>query len=113
MPRLTRKLMPWSGWPFEKPSVHERTVMKKTCKSKCFLGPGKSFPICKKNTCEISDKGLYAAYVRARQWGSTKPTSFKGRSKPRFSRRVYTRVANKAKRMLKHRGYKYVNRFYY
>jgi hypothetical protein len=103
MPRLTRKLMPWSGWPSEKPTTHQRTDMKRKCKSKCFLGPKKSFPICRKNTCKVSNKGLYAAYVRARQWGSTKSTSSK---RPRFSRRVYTRIANKAKRMLKRRGFK-------
>jgi len=102
MSSSTRKSIPWSGWSREKPNTRQRTVMKRTCKSKCFLGPKKSFPICKKNTCKISEKGLYAAYVRARQWGTTK----RSRYSPRFSRRVYTRIANKAKRMLKRRGYK-------
>jgi hypothetical protein len=42
--------------------------MLKKCGKKCFLGPKKSFPICKKNTCKVSKKGVYAAYVRARQY---------------------------------------------
>lgn len=65
---VQRKSVPWKGWSLEKPSRHERTVMRKKCGSKCFLGPGTSFPICKKNTCNVSKKGIAAAYVRARQW---------------------------------------------
>ena len=57
-----------SSWSSTKPSYHERTVMKQKCGSKCFLGPNKSFPICKRNTCTISPKGVEAAYKRARQW---------------------------------------------
>jgi hypothetical protein len=78
----TRKNVPWRGWKNEKPGFHQKTMMRKNCGSKCFLGKGTSFPICKKNTCKVSRKGVYAAYVRARQ-------------------RKYTRVAQKAKRMLK------------
>ena len=66
MPK-TRKL-PWKGWSKEKPSTHEKTVMYKKCSKKCFLGENKTFPICKKNTCKISRKGVYAAYVRANQY---------------------------------------------
>jgi len=46
--------------------------MQKKCGKKCFLGKNNSFPICKKNTCNISRKGLYAAYVRARQYKTYK-----------------------------------------
>jgi hypothetical protein len=56
------------GWKKEKPSYHERTIMLQKCGKKCFLGPNKSFPICKKNTCKISSKGVYSAYIRARQY---------------------------------------------
>jgi hypothetical protein len=42
--------------------------MLKNCGKKCFLGPNKSFPICKKNTCKKSKKGIYAAFVRAQQY---------------------------------------------
>ena len=64
----TRKNIPWRGWKSEKPGFHEKTVMLKKCGKKCFLGTKKSFPICKKNTCTISTKGVYAAYVRAKQY---------------------------------------------
>ena len=54
------------GWKNQKPSYRQRTVMLK----KCFLGTKKSFPICKKNTCKVSVKGVYSAYIRARQYSS-------------------------------------------
>ena len=69
MPK-THKNLPWNGWKSSKPSFHQRTIMMKKCGKKCFLGPNKSFPICKKNTCKISRKGLYAAYIRARQYSN-------------------------------------------
>ena len=78
----TKKNVPWKGWKKEKPGYHQRTVMMKKCGKKCFLGPNKSFPICKKNTCKKSRKGIYAAYVRARQY-------------------KYKKIATRAKRMLK------------
>ncbi len=56
------------NWSTIKPSRHERTVMKAKCGSTCFLGPNQSFPICKRNTCTISPKGVEAAYKRAREW---------------------------------------------
>jgi len=74
------------GWKKEKPGYHQKTVMRQKCGKKCFLGPGTSFPICKKNTCKISSKGLYSAYIRARQYSS------KGRK--------YRTISNKANRML-------------
>jgi hypothetical protein len=64
----TRKNTPWAGWKKEKPGYHQKTVMMKKCGKKCFLSSGKRFPICKKNTCKVSRKGVYAAYVRARQY---------------------------------------------
>ncbi len=56
------------GWKNEKPNYHQRTIMLKKCGDKCFLGTNKRFPICKKNTCKISRKGLHSAYSRARQY---------------------------------------------
>ena len=56
------------GWKLQKPGYHQRTNMLKHCGKKCFLGPRKSFPICKKNTCKISSQGVYSAYIRARQY---------------------------------------------
>jgi len=66
--RKHHKREPWSGWKNQKPGYHQRTVMLKRCGKKCFLGTKKSFPICKKNTCKISSAGVYAAYVRAKQY---------------------------------------------
>jgi hypothetical protein len=59
---------PWSGWKRDAPTRKERTIMYKKCGKKCFLGSKKSFPICSKNTCKINKKGVYAAYVRAREY---------------------------------------------
>jgi len=78
----TRKNVPWKGWKNMSPNTHQRTVMLKKCGKKCFLGPNKSFPICIKNTCKRSKKGIYAAYVRAREW-------------------KHKKIASRAKRLLK------------
>ncbi len=56
------------GWKKQKPGYHQRTVMLKNCGRKCFLGPGKSYPICSKNTCKVNPKGVYSAYIRSRQY---------------------------------------------
>ena len=81
MSRTTRKHSPWTGWKREKPGYHQKTIMLKKCGKKCFLGKNKKFPICKKNTCKISRKGVYAAYVRARQY-------------------KYNKISKKAKKLL-------------
>lgn len=86
--RKTRKQVPWKGWSKQQPSTHQRTIMMKRCGKKCFLGPNKSFPICKKNTCRISKKGVYAAYVRSREY-----STIKGSKK-------YKNISKKAYRML-------------
>lgn len=97
--------IPWAGWAKLAPKGKQRKTMKKKCGKKCFLGPEESFPICKKNTCKIIDQGLWAAYIRAKEWGKPK-SSYKGKAKPRHSRSVYTRAARNAKKMLEKRGYK-------
>jgi len=56
------------GWKKEQPNTHQRTLMIKRCGKKCFLGTKKRYPICKKNTCKVSSKGVYSAYIRARQY---------------------------------------------
>ena len=56
------------GWKREKPGYHQKTVMLRKCGKKCFLGPDKKYPICKKNTCKVSSKGVYSAYIRSRQY---------------------------------------------
>jgi hypothetical protein len=92
MPRKTRKNVPWRGWSSEKPGYHEKTIMYKKCGKKCFLGPNKSFPICKKNTCKVSKKGVYAAYVRAQEY------------KTRRGNAKYSIISSRAKKMLSKRA---------
>jgi hypothetical protein len=96
----TRKAVPWAGWGKLAPQGKERTRMLRDCGKKCFLGPKRSFPICAKGTCKVSKKGVAAAYVRARQWGK-KASSYKGKARPTHRRSVYTRVAKKARKMMK------------
>lgn len=84
----TRKNVPWSGWSKLKPTTHQRTLMLQKCGQKCFLGPNKSFPICVKNTCKKSRKGVYAAYIRAREMTTRKGT------------KKYKKIANKAYKMI-------------
>jgi hypothetical protein len=105
MANKTRKRVTWAGWGKIKPQGHAKTVMKRKCGKKCFLGPKKSFPVCAKGTCKVNSKGLYAAFVRAKQWGK-KPSSYKGKSRPSMKQYVYKKVARTAKKMLKRRGFK-------
>lgn len=93
--------LPWAGWSLEKPTYRERTVMKKNCGSKCFLGKNKSFPICTRGTCQENDKGLWAAYVRAREFGSKN----KIKKSKKHPQKVYRKIAQKSRKMLKSRGY--------
>ena len=74
------------GWSKQQPNTHQRTLMLRRCGKKCFLGPNKSFPICKKNTCKVSSKGVYAAYIRARQY--------------RTRGKKYRNISKKANKML-------------
>lgn len=88
----SKKGVPWKGWSRLKPGLHQKTMMLQKCGKKCFLGAKKSFPICNKNTCKINSKGVYAAYVRARQFSS------RGQK--------YRNVSAKANKMLKKMGVK-------
>ena len=63
------------GWSKQAPNAKQRTSMLKKCGKKCFLGANKSFPICVKNTCLMSRKGVLSAYTRARQY-RTKGTKY-------------------------------------
>lgn len=75
------------GWSKQQPNTHQRTLMTK-CGKKCFLGPNKTFPICTKNTCKVNKKGIYAAYIRAREY-----ETIKGSKK-------YSQIASKAYKMI-------------
>ena len=116
----TRKSVPWAGWGRVAPFGRARTTMLKRCGRKCFLGPRKSFPICSKGTCKVNKKGLWAAYIRAREWGK-KASSYKSKAKtikwrgrrtrmkgsrPRHRRGTYQGIQRRAKRMLNSRGVK-------
>jgi hypothetical protein len=76
-------------WSKQSPGTHERTIMLHRCGKKCFLGPKKSFPICARGTCKRNKKGVYAAFLRAREY-----TTIKGSEK-------YRRIARTAKRILR------------
>jgi len=76
-------------WSKMQPGYHDRTMMLKRCGKKCFLGPNKSFPICSRRTCKPNRKGIYAAYIRAREYMTIKP----GKSK-------YRRISTKAHKLL-------------
>ena len=120
--RNSHRRMPWSGWRRQAPRGHARTVMRKKCGKKCFLGPRKSFPICTKGTCKINPKGVYAAYIRAHQWGK-KRSSYKSKgkyvtrrgrrrkyymqgSRPRHRRGIYASIVRRATRLLRKLGIK-------
>jgi hypothetical protein len=90
--------------------THERTVMLEKCGSKCFAGPvgTKRFHICDAGTCKINPKGVWAAYVRSKEYGSKKmhrkpyittAKERKGRKK-RFTKKVYNQIASKTRKML-------------
>lgn len=69
----------------------ERSKMLKKCGTKCFLGKKKSFPICNKFTCKINNKGIFYAYLRAKQQLGRKNISKKNN---------YKKIVNKSKKML-------------
>jgi len=90
MVKTRKRTTKWSGWKKQQPSRKQRSKMLQKCGKKCFLGAKKSFPICNKNTCKINKKGVWSAYIRARQMGSKKSKKNK-----------YNIIANKAERMLR------------
>ena len=120
------KLLSSAGWAKQAPGTRARREMKAKCGSKCFLGPvgESSFPICATGTCKINYKGIYAAYVRAREHGSAKMRSTLKRSTNKRSRtnkrsstnkrsrtnihtkKQYQNIAARAKKMLIARGFK-------
>ncbi len=103
--RKSRRSNRWAGWSKIQPRGRQRRSMRRKCGKKCFLGPKgdpTGFPICAVYgdtiSCKPNDKGLWAAYLRARQLSGTKR---RGR---RHGSRTYTRIASTARRMLEDRG---------
>lgn len=76
------------NWSKMQPGYHDRTVMMKKCGKKCFLGPNKTFPICTRNTCRRNKKGVYAAFIRAREYVTIK------------GKQLYKRISAKARKIL-------------
>jgi hypothetical protein len=100
--RLNNSNLPWAGWKYAKPVTQkDRLSMKQKCGSSCFLSLENSFPICTKKTCKINAKGIWAAYLRAREWGS-KNKRVKAKNTPQ---KTFRQIANKARTMLRKRGY--------
>jgi hypothetical protein len=80
--------VPWKGWKKLSPNHSQRVKMYNKCGKKCFLGKKYSFPICNKNTCKINKKGVYSAYIRARQYSN--------------KNKCYKRIASRARQKLIH-----------
>ena len=96
----TRKILHWSK---QSPNFKQRVKMYQRCGKKCFLGKiiinkKYGFPICKKNTCKVSKKGIHAAYVRARQWGSMK-SNYLRKHYTKGLRKMYKKITLKAKKL--------------
>lgn len=87
-------------------SVGDRSAVLSKCGRRCFLGPGKTFPICARlgsgagsETCKIDRRGVAAAYSRAREWAAITARKKRTASGARAHRR-YTAVARRAKTIL-------------
>ena len=88
-------------------TVGERSAVLKKCGRRCFLGPGKSFPVCARlgsasggaGTCKIDRHGVQAAYSRASEWAAITARK-KGSSGNARQHRKYTAIAKRAKSLL-------------
>ena len=101
------------GWSRVAPrSVGERSAVLSKCGRRCFLGPGKTFPICMRlgsgsgsgsgsesGACKIDRRGVAAAYSRAREWAAITARKKRSASGARAHRR-YTTVARRARAIL-------------
>lgn len=92
------------NWSRDAPkSIGDRSAVLSKCGRRCFLGPGKTFPICARlgsgsGACKVDPRGVAAAYSRAREWASITARK-KGKKASRAHRR-YTAVARRAKAIL-------------
>jgi hypothetical protein len=87
-------------------SIGDRSAVLSKCGRKCFLGPGKTFPICTRlgsgsgsGTCKVDRRGVAAAYSRAREWAAITARKKRSAAGARAHRR-YTAVARRAKAIL-------------
>lgn len=90
-------------------SVGERSAVLSKCGRKCFLGPGKTFPICARlgsgsgsgsGSCKIDRRGVAAAYSRAREWAAITARKKKRTASGARAYRRYTAVARRARSIL-------------
>ena len=94
------------GWSRRAPkSIGQRSAVLSKCGRRCFLGTGKTFPICARlgsgnNTCKIDRRGVQAAYSRAREWAAITERKKGSSMKAARSHRRYTAVARRAKAIL-------------
>ena len=99
-----------SHWSASAPkTVGDRGAVLSKCGRRCFLGPGKSFPICARldargtrgaGTCKIDRRGVQAAYSRAREWASITARKKGASVKAARAHRKYTAIARRAKILL-------------
>ncbi len=85
-------------------SIGDRSAVLSKCGRRCFLGPGKTFPICARlgsgaGTCKVDRRGVAAAYSRAREWEAITARKKRTAAGARAHRR-YTAVARRAKAIL-------------
>lgn len=85
-------------------SIGDRSAVLSKCGRRCFLGPGKTFPICTRlgsgsGTCKVDRRGVAAAYSRAREWAAITARKKRTAAGARAHRR-YTAVARRAKAIL-------------
>ena len=99
------------GWSRIAPkTVGERSAVLAKCGRRCFLGPGKTFPICARlgsgsgsgsaRTCKVDRRGVAAAYSRAREWAAITARKKGSSAKAARAHRKYTAVARRAKNIL-------------
>ena len=88
-------------------SIGDRRAVLAKCGRRCFLGPGKSFPICARlgsgsgsGTCKVDRRGVAAAYSRAREWAAITARKKGSSMKAARSHRRYTAVARRARAIL-------------
>ena len=87
-------------------TVGDRSALLSKCGRRCFLGPGKTFPICARlgsgdgGACKISRRGVVAAYSRARQWAAITERKKRSSTKAASAHRRYTAVARRARVIL-------------
>jgi len=87
-------------------TIGDRAAVLSKCGRRCFLGPGKTFPICARlgsgsgsGPCKIDRRGVAAAYSRAREWAAITSRKKRTAAGARAYRR-YTAVARRARAIL-------------